>query len=136
MTTFAADMRATVFFICLCPLFLFNRTHAVINKAHFYSVSNSSSHNQKFDQPCSVDNSNNSNTIIEESDLDSSEESNDLNLGTYNKICTLSHNLVNQWQIEFLGISSFNKNCIGFKHFESYFNYSQPLYILQRVLRI
>lgn len=130
-------MRATVFFIFLCSLFLFNRTHAVINKAHFYSVSDSSSHNQKFDQPCSLSNSTDSNRIIEESDLDSNEENNsNSNFNKSNKIVALNNGLVNQWEIEFLGEVVLKNSFKGFKNFEPYTIYSQPLYILQRVLRI
>jgi hypothetical protein len=130
-------MRATVFFVFLCSLFLFNRTHAVINKAHFYSVSDSSSHNQKIDQPCSLSNSADWNRIIEESDLDSSEENNNnSNFNKSNKIVALSNGLVNQWEIEFLGEVVLQNSFKGFKNFKPYAAYSQPLYILQRVLRI
>lgn len=129
-------MRATVFFVFLCSLFLFNRTHAVINKAHFYSVSDFSSHNQKI-EPYSIGNSADLNRFIEESDLDSTEENNNnSNNNNSNKIGTLNNGLVNQWEMEFLGEVVLKNSFKGFKNFKPYTAYSQPLYILQRVLRI
>ncbi len=130
-------MRATVFFIFLCSLFLFNGTHAVINKAHLDSVCHCSSTNQNIEQPYSIGNSTDLNRFIEESDLDSTEENNiKSNLDKSNKIASLSGNLVNQWEIEFLGLVILKNDFKGFKNFKPYFTYSQPLYILLRVLRI
>ncbi len=128
-------MRATIFFIFLCSLFLFNRTHVVINRAQSYCVCDSSSHNQNIDQPCSLGNLVDSNRIIEDSDFDSTEENNN-KLDKSNKICTLNNSLVNQWELEFLGLVVLKSNFKGVKNFQPYFTYSQPLYILQRVLRI
>ena len=129
-------MRATVFFIFLCSLFLFTGTHAATNNpAHSHCVCESSSHNQNIEQPFSLGNSVDSNRIIEDSDLDTTEE-NTTDTDKSNKICTLSNSLVNQWELEFLGLIVQKNNFKGFKNFKSYFTYSQPLYILQRVLRI
>lgn len=128
-------MRATVFFIFLCSLFLFNGTHAATNPAHSHCVCESSSHNQNIEQPFSLGNSVDSNRIIEDTDFDSTEENtNDINKS--NKICTLTNDLVNQWQLEFLGLIVLKNNFKGFKNFTPLHAYSQPLYILQRVLRI
>ena len=128
-------MRATLFFILLSSLFLFNRTHAVINKAHFYSVSNCLSQKQIIVQPCSLDNSVDYNKIIEESDLDSSEDKN-TEFQKTNKICSLNTNLVKQWEIEFLGLALLKNDSKGFKNCKPYTLYSNPIYILQGVLRI
>lgn len=131
-------MRAIVFFIFLCSLFLINGTHAASNPTHSQCVCESSSHNQNIEQSFSFSNSLDSNRIIEESDLDSTEENNNNNpnFNKSNKIASLSNGLVNQWEIEFLGEIVLKNNFKGFKNFESYTVYSQPLYILQRVLRI
>lgn len=128
-------MRATVFFIFLCSLFLFNGTHSVINHTQSYCVCASSSHNQHIEQPCSLSNSVDSNRIIEDSDFDSTEE-NTNDIDKSNKICSLTNDLVNQWQLEFLGLVVLKNNFKGFKNFTPLHAYSQPLYILQRVLRI
>lgn len=128
-------MRATVFFIFLCSLFFLNGTHAVSNRAHSYCVCESLSHNQNIDQPCtSIGNLVDSNRIIEDFDFDPTEENNTIDKS--NKICLLSNSLVNQWQLDFLGLIVQKNNFKGFKNFKSYFTYSQPLYILQSVLRI
>lgn len=128
-------MRATVFFIFLCSLFFFNATPDAINKAHVYSVYHSSSHNPNIERSTSLGNLANSNRIIEDSDFDAAEENN-TNIAKPNKFCSLSNNLVNQWELEFLGLVVLKNNLKGFKNFKPYFTYSQPLYILQRVLRI
>jgi hypothetical protein len=135
LLTFAEEMRATVFFIFLCSLFLFNGTHSVINHAQPYCVCASSSHSQSIEQPCSLGNSVDTNRIFEDADFDSTEENNN-NLDKSNKISSLTNDLVNQWQLEFLGLVILKNNFKGFKNFKSYFTYSQPLYILQSVLRI
>lgn len=137
MLTFVIEMRATIIFIFLCSLFFLNGTHAVSNKAHFKSECQCSSHNQNLEQALSLNHLTDSNRIIEESDLDSTEESNsNLNLEKPNKIVLLSHALVNQWEKDFLGLVIFKNNFQGIKDFKPCLNYSQPLYILQRVLRI
>ncbi|RVT76520.1 hypothetical protein EOD40_08425 [Flavobacterium sufflavum] len=123
-------MRVTVFFIFLCSLFFSNRTHAVVNKAHFYSVCHSSSHNQNLDQSYSLDNSVDSNRIIEDSNEDNT------NFDKSNKICSVSNDFANQWQLDFLGLTFFKNNFKGNKYFKPLHAYSQPIYILQRVLRI
>lgn len=130
-------MKATVIFIFLCSLFFLNGTHAVSNKAHFKSECQCSSHNQNLEQGLSLNNLRDSNRIIEESDLDSTEENNNnSNFNKTNKIGALSNGLVNQWEMEFLGEVVLKNSFKGFKNFKPYTTYSQPLYILQRVLRI
>lgn len=127
-------MRATVFFIFLCSLFLFNGTHSISNRTHTYSERHCSSHNHSIEQSSSFGNLVDSNRIIEDSDIDSVEENN--NIYKPNKIVSLSNDLVKQWELEFLGLVVLKNNFKGFKNFKPYFTYSQPLYILQRVLRI
>jgi len=130
LLTFATEMRTTIFFIFLCSLFLVNRTHAVINKARFYSVSHSSSHNQSLDRSYVLGSSIDSNRIIEDTDEDNT------HIDKSNKICSLTNDLVNQWQLEFLGLTFSKNDFKGNKYFKPLDAYSQPIYILQRVLRI
>lgn len=137
MLTFVIEMRATIIFIFLCPFFFFNGTHAVSNKAHFKSECQCTSHNQNLEQSLSLNHLTDSNQIIEESDLDSTEENNsNSNLNKSNKIVLQNNGLVSQWEIEFLGEVVLKNSFKGFKNFKPYAAYSQPLYILQRVLRI
>jgi len=123
-------MRTTIFFIFLCSLFLVNRTHVVINKARFYSVSNSSSHNQTLDRSYVLGSSIDSNTIIEDTDEDNS------HIDKPSKLCSLTNDLANQWQLDFLSLVFFKNDFKGNKYFKPLDTYSQPIYILQRVLRI
>jgi hypothetical protein len=73
--------------------------------------------------------------VIEASDLDLVEESDDTD-HTQDKFFPLKNTLSTKWYLTLSRFFILKEDVKGVKNVQTYFGYSQPIYIIQRVLRI
>ena len=126
-------MRATIFFIFLCSFFFCKGENLTVNRTHSCSTQNSLTQNHFIENQGLSDNSDQYNKIIE--DTDSGEDS--LNSdNTSNKFTPLNFEATHKWYITNSNFFYLKDYLKGIKNFPSFFGYSQPIYIIIRVLRI
>jgi len=135
LTTFGPEMRVIIFFIFFSTVFLYGGEHAAVKRTDSCCTEYSFSKNVATSQQQFIDNSRSSSQIIEASDLDLGEES----FGTdhsQNRFVPLKNTTTKKWYLTLSHFVILKEDFLAIKNFRSYFGYSQPIYIIQRVLRI
>jgi hypothetical protein len=128
-------MRVVIFFIFLSTVFLYGGEHTSVKRADSSCIQYSLSQNAAISQQKFIDNSSLHNQVIEASDLDLVEESDDTD-HTQDKFFLLKNTPTTKWYLTLSRFLILKEDFKGVKNVQTYFGYSQPIYIIQRVLRI
>jgi hypothetical protein len=128
-------MRATIFFIFLCSFFFCKGENLTVNRTHPCSTQNSSTQKHFLENQGLGDSLDQYNKIIEVTDTDTGEDS--LNSdNTSDKFVPLNFETNHKWYITNSNFFYLKNDLKVIKNFPSFFGYSQPIYIIIRVLRI
>ncbi len=128
-------MRVIIFFIFFSTAFLYGGEHATAKRSDSCRAQYSFSKNGAISQQEFIDNSCSNSQIIEASDLDLGEESFDTD-HSQNRFTPLKNTITIKWYLALSHFVILKEVFIATKNFQTYFGYSQPIYIIQRVLRI
>lgn len=132
-------MRTIVFLVCFCSLLLGGGGHTAYAAGHTDKITPISTHNISKNRPVKFANKNSNTVLIEENDIDLDEEfhnSNELKNGVADKFFLEKSGLFNNWYLAFprqVILKDYSKHI---KIFTPSCGYSNPIYILQGVLRI
>ena len=128
-------MRVVIFFIFLSTVFLYGGEHTSVKRADSSCIQYSLAQNAAISQQKFIDNSSLHNQVIEASDLDLVEEIDDTD-HTQDKFFPLKNTPTTKWYLTLSRFLILKEDFKGVKNVQTYFGYSQPIYIIQRVLRI
>jgi hypothetical protein len=128
-------MRVAIFFIFLSTVFLYGGEHTALKSADSCGVQYSLSQKTAISQQEFIDNAGLHNQVIEAFDLDLGEESYDTD-HTQNQFFPLKSTTTTKWYLTLPRFFISKEDFKGVKNLHTYFGYSQPIYIIQRVLRI
>ena len=132
-------MRASIFILLLCSLLFGGRGLTLYAAEHPAKISHITSQKISKSHPVKFIHKNKNSILLGENDIDLDEEfnnSDDLNDEVGNKVFFQKSCLLDKWYLSFpsqVFLNDFSKSAKIFMHF---CGYSNPIYILQRVLRI
>jgi hypothetical protein len=126
-------MRATIFFIFLCSFFFCKGENSTLNRTQACSATLSFAQNHFIENQGLSDNSDQFNKIIEDTDTCEDNLNSDSDSVTF---IPLNFEATQKWYSRQSNFFVLKDNLKGTKNFQPFFGYSQPIYIIIRVLRI
>lgn len=127
--------RLVILFACMFLLLLGGGRYI---DAGIYQISNSPSHSLEKKHRVKFTSQDTSNTLIEDADLDNNEDhpGGDLDGGITNKLFIKNYSFLDSWYLALSSQSFLSNSQKNFKIFTPFCGQSNPIYIVQRVLRI
>jgi hypothetical protein len=126
-------MRATIFLTFLCSFFFCKGENFTVNRAHSCSTQTSLTQTFFLQNQGLTGNDNQYNKISEESDTAEDHVNSD---DTSNKFAPLNLESTHKWYVTNSNFFYVKEKSKDIKNFQSFFGFSQPIYIIIRVLRI
>lgn len=133
MATFVIDMRATIILIFLCSFFFCKGEIFTVNRAQSCGTCNSSTQTFFLETQGFTGHPNQYNKISEETDTSEDTVNSE---DTSNKLAPLNLESTHKWYVTNSNFFCLKEKLKDIKNFQSFFGYSQPIYIIIRVLRI